>query len=69
MREAEAELKGRARSESGAALATAGRIAGRAADAITDLHGSAEYKEHLVGVLLRRAWDQALAAIDGSGRR
>jgi len=69
MREAEAELRGRARSDSGGALATAGRIAGRAADAITDLHGSAEYKEHLVGVLLRRAWDQALAAIDGSTRR
>src|SRR3989442_5618586 len=69
MREAEAELEGKARSESGGALAAAGRIAGRAADAITDLHGSAEYKEHLVGVLLRRAWDQALAAIDGSPRR
>ena len=69
MREAEVELKGTARAESGAALAAAGRIAGRAADAITDLHGSAEYKEHLVGVLLRRAWDQALAAIDGSPRR
>ena len=69
MREAEAELRGRARSDTAAALATAGQIAGRAADAITDLHGSAEYKEHLVGVLLRRAWDQALAAIDGSTRR
>jgi len=69
MREAEAELRGKPRTETGAALATAGRIAGRAADAITDLHGSAEYKEHLVGVLLRRAWDQALAAIDGSPRR
>jgi len=69
MREAEAELRGRARSDTAAALATAGQIAGRAADAITDLHGSAEYKEHLVGVLLRRAWDQALAAIDGSSRR
>ena len=31
----------------------------RAADAVTDLHGSAEYKAYLVGVLLRRAFEQA----------
>ncbi len=69
MREAEARLKGKAIAESAASLAEAGRIAGRAADAITDLHGSAEYKEHLVGVLLRRAWEQALKAIEESARR
>ena len=32
----------------------AGALAGSAADAVTDLHGSAEYKTYLVGVLLRR---------------
>ena len=36
--------------------ATAGEIAGRAAEAISDLHGSQEYKEHIVGVLLKRAF-------------
>ena len=69
MREAEARLQGAAIAESVAALPEAGRIAGRAADAITDLHGSAEYKEHLVGVLLRRAFQAALATLDGSARR
>jgi carbon-monoxide dehydrogenase medium subunit len=69
MREAEAVLRGKAVSECQPALAEAGRLAGRAADAITDLHGSADYKEHLVGVLIRRAFEQALAALDGKGKR
>ena len=68
MREAEAVLKGKAIPESQAALAEAGRLAAGAADAITDLHGSADYKEHLVGVLIRRAFEQALAALDGRGK-
>src|SRR5207249_241628 len=55
--------------DSEAALTEAGRIAARASDAITDLHGSAEYKEHLVGVLLRRAFQAALAAVAGDERR
>jgi len=63
MREAEAALTNKTVGESVAALGEAGRLAARAADAITDLHGSAEYKEHLVGVLLRRAFTQALAAL------
>jgi len=42
-----------------ATLDAAGALAGRAADAITDLHGSAEYKAYLVGVLLRRAFEHA----------
>ena len=42
-----------------ATLDTAGALAGSAADAVTDLHGSAEYKAYLVGVLLRRAFEQA----------
>jgi len=69
MREAEEVLRGKAIAESRAALAEAGRLAGRAADAITDLHGSADYKEHLVGVLIRRGFEQALAAVDRSQKR
>jgi carbon-monoxide dehydrogenase medium subunit len=38
----------------------AGRIAGRAADAMDDIHGSAEYKEHMIGVFLKRAFAQAI---------
>ncbi|HEV8306301.1 MAG TPA: xanthine dehydrogenase family protein subunit M [Methylomirabilota bacterium] len=63
MREAEAVLREKAIAESPAALEEAGRLAARAADAVTDLHGSAEYKEHLVAVLLRRAFRQALASL------
>src|SRR5262249_12050424 len=69
MREAEARLRGTAIAASAAALTEAGRIAARAADAITDLHGSAEYREHLVGVLLRGGWGRALGAIEGGVRR
>jgi carbon-monoxide dehydrogenase medium subunit len=54
--EAEAELRGKGLKECAAAIDTAGKIAGRAADAISDLHGPADYKEHLIGVLLRRAF-------------
>jgi carbon-monoxide dehydrogenase medium subunit len=63
MRESEAVLRSRTIDESVAALTEAGRIAARSADAVTDLHGSAEYKEHLVGVLLRRAFVAALEAL------
>ena len=38
----------------------AGRLAGRAADAMDDIHGSAEYKEHMVGVFLKRAFAKAI---------
>ncbi len=69
MREAEAVLGGKPIRESVAALAEAGRIAARASDAVTDLHGSAEYKEHLVGILLRRAFLQALGALGVRGAR
>lgn len=69
MREAEALLKGKAIGESLASLAEAGRVAAEASEAVTDLHGSAEYKEHLVGVLLRRGFQQALAALGVTGER
>ena len=32
-----------------------------AADPVDDLEGSADYKRHLIGVLLRRAFTQALS--------
>jgi carbon-monoxide dehydrogenase medium subunit len=60
MRDAEAVLRGKSVAECVASLPEAGRLAGQAADAVSDLHGSAEYKAHLVAVLLRRAFHQAL---------
>ena len=59
--EAEALLEGKSREEAERNLAQAGAIAGRAAQAITDLHGSQDYKEHIVGVLLKRAFLSALS--------
>ncbi|MBI2358928.1 MAG: xanthine dehydrogenase family protein subunit M [Deltaproteobacteria bacterium] len=56
--EAEELLKRKSTKEAASALARAGEVAARAADAIGDLHGSAEYKEHIVGVLLKRAFQQ-----------
>lgn len=57
--EAEAVLSGKSRDEAERSLAEAGGIAGRASQAISDLHGSQEYKEHIVGVLLKRAFQSA----------
>ena len=69
MREAEALLAGTAVAEVGQRLDEACQAAARASDAVTDLHGSAEYKAHMVGVLIRRAVYEALARIqDGGGR-
>lgn len=59
--EAEALLEGKSREEAERNLAPAGALAGRAAQAITDLHGSQDYKEHIVGVLLKRAFLSALS--------
>ena len=59
MREAEALLCGQTIDAVQARLPSAGALAGRAADAVSDLHGSAEYKEYLVGVLLQRAFADA----------
>jgi CO/xanthine dehydrogenase FAD-binding subunit len=59
LREVEALLSQKELPAVRAALDTAGALAGSAADAVTDLHGSAEYKAHLVGVLLRRALERA----------
>jgi carbon-monoxide dehydrogenase medium subunit len=59
MREAETLLSGKDVTEARMALKAVGSLAGRAAEAVTDLHGTAEYKAHMVGVLLRRAFEQA----------
>ncbi len=58
--EAEEQIKGRSVDEAKVNILKAGEIAGRAAQAISDLHGSQEYKEHIVGVLLKRAFQNAL---------
>ncbi|HEY1269068.1 MAG TPA: xanthine dehydrogenase family protein subunit M [Candidatus Binatia bacterium] len=57
--EAEELLRGKSLDEASRRLDEAGAVAGRASDAISDLHGSKEYKEHIVGVLLKRAFAQA----------
>ena len=59
LRDVEGLLSQKELPEVRATLAAAGALAGRAADAVTDLHGSAEYKAYLVGVLLRRAFEHA----------
>ncbi|MCY4486147.1 MAG: xanthine dehydrogenase family protein subunit M [Deltaproteobacteria bacterium] len=63
--EAEAMLRGKSLDEAASAVAEAGDIAGRAGDAISDLHGSAEYKEHIVKVLLTRAFNDIRAELAG----
>ena len=35
--------------------------AGRASEAISDLHGAQDYKEHIVGVLLKRAFNSIVS--------
>ena len=65
MEEAEAVLRGKSLDEAGQLMAEAGDIAGRVADAISDLHGSAEYKEHIVKVLLTRAFNDIRAELAG----
>jgi carbon-monoxide dehydrogenase medium subunit len=59
MREAEAMLAGKSLAEAEALLPAAGQAAARAADAVSDLHGGADYKEHLVKVLIGRAFQAA----------
>ena len=59
--EAEDLLKGKSIDEATQSLPKAGSVAGFAAQAISDLHGSQEYKEHIVGVLLKRAFQSALS--------
>ncbi|HWO41148.1 MAG TPA: xanthine dehydrogenase family protein subunit M [Candidatus Eisenbacteria bacterium] len=60
VKEAEELLRGKTPDEALQLLPDAGRTAAKAAQAISDLHGSQEYKEHIVGVLLRRCFQDAL---------
>lgn len=59
LREVEAVLSGKDITEVRAQLATAADMAARACDAVTDLHGAADYKSYMVGVLLRHTFEQA----------
>ena len=43
----------------GPLLDEAGQLAAKAADAMDDIHGSAEYKEHMVAVFFKRAFARA----------
>ena len=58
--EAEALLNGKSKDEASRNLAQAGAIAAKASQAISDLHGAQDYKEHIVGVLLKRAFQAAV---------
>jgi aerobic carbon-monoxide dehydrogenase medium subunit len=57
---AEELLRGKSVEEATRRIGEAGTVAGSASDAISDLHGSKDYKEHIVGVLLKRAYTQAV---------
>jgi len=59
--EAEALLTGKSKDEAVRLLPQAGAIAGRASQAISDLHGAQDYKEHIVGVLLKRAFNSIVS--------
>lgn len=60
IQEAESLLKGKSVDEASRSIVEAGAAAARASQAISDLHGSQDYKEHIVGVLLKRAFQQAV---------
>ena len=59
--EAEALLNGKGKDEAVRLLPQAGAIAGRVSEAISDLHGAQDYKEHIVGVLLKRAFNSIVS--------
>ncbi|MDP6560066.1 MAG: xanthine dehydrogenase family protein subunit M [Candidatus Binatia bacterium] len=52
-------LRGMPVNQSADHIARAGVIAGRASEAVGDIHGPADYKEHIVQVLLKRAFHSA----------
>lgn len=70
MEEAEELLRGKGVKEARSLIPRAGEIAGRASEAISDLHGSQDYKEHIVQVLLKRAFHHACGEFleEGKGR-
>jgi carbon-monoxide dehydrogenase medium subunit len=59
--EAEGLLKGRSVDEATQNISQAGEMSGRASQAISDLHGAQDYKEHIVQVLLKRSFQNALS--------
>jgi carbon-monoxide dehydrogenase medium subunit len=59
--EAEALLTGKSKDEAVRLLPQAGAITGRASEAISDPHGAQDYKEHIVGVLLKRAFNSIVS--------
>jgi aerobic carbon-monoxide dehydrogenase medium subunit len=59
--EAEALIKGKSIDEATRSIAQAGETSGRASQAISDLHGAQDYKEHIVQVLLKRSFQNALS--------
>ena len=73
VREAEERLRGasvadvlsNAPDEATLLVAEAGQLAANAAEPVDDMHGSAEYKEHLVKLFLARAVAEALQAAGG----
>ena len=66
--EAEAVMKGKSLRDASKLVGEAGQVASRAADAIGDLHGSAEYKEHIIQVLLKRALQKMVEEDFSRGR-
>jgi carbon-monoxide dehydrogenase medium subunit len=58
--EAEALLEGVSVSEATQRVGQAGEIAARTAEAVSDIHGAADYKEHLIRVLVKRAFEKAI---------
>lgn len=66
--EAESLLKGKGFDEASRLISKAGEIAGDASQAISDLHGSQDYKEHIVQVLLKRAFHQAYGQCQPGGK-
>jgi carbon-monoxide dehydrogenase medium subunit len=60
IQEAESLLGGKSIVEASRLIPDAGAAAARASQAISDLHGSQDYKEHIVGVLLKRAFQKAI---------
>lgn len=63
--EAEERLKGATAADFEAKLQEAAEAASAAVDPVDDLHGSAEYKRHLVGVFVRRTVTEARERIGG----
>jgi aerobic carbon-monoxide dehydrogenase medium subunit len=59
--EAEELLRNSSVEEASHNMAKAGELAAHVADAISDLHGSQDYKEHIVQVLVKRAFKEALS--------